>query len=77
MRYEVACARELLVSGAALATMVDKRLSRDIMMFAGGGLAILRAIERVDYDVFRHRPSLGKMDYLRLGWRALWGRLET
>jgi len=77
MRYEVACARELLVSGAALAALVDRRLSRDIMMFAGGGLAILRAIERVRYDVFRHRPSLGKLDYLRLGWRALRGRLET
>jgi squalene synthase HpnC len=77
MRYEAACARELLVSGAALAGMVDRRLSRDIMMFAGGGLAILRAIERADYDVFRHRPSLGKLDYLRLGWRALRGRLEA
>ncbi|MGH7914180.1 MAG: squalene synthase HpnC [Candidatus Binataceae bacterium] len=77
MRYEVDRARELLVSGAALAAMVDKRLSRDIMMFAGGGLAILRAIEHADYDVFRSRPVLGKLDYLRLGWRALRGRLET
>ncbi|MGZ6242896.1 MAG: squalene/phytoene synthase family protein, partial [Candidatus Binataceae bacterium] len=77
MRHEVARARELLMSGGPLAAMVDKRLSRDIMMFAGGGLAILRAIERADYDVFRHRPALGKMDYLRLGWRALRGRLET
>jgi squalene synthase HpnC len=77
MRHEVARARELLMSGGPLAAMVDKRLSRDIMMFAGGGLAILRAIERADYDVFRHRPALGKWDYLRLGWRALRGRLET
>ncbi len=77
MRHEVACARELLVSGAALAAMVDKRLSRDIMMFAGGGLAILRALEHADCDVFRRRPALGKLDYLRLGWRALRGRLET
>jgi squalene synthase HpnC len=77
MRHEVAFARELLVAGAALGQMVDRRLSRDIMMFAGGGLAILRAIERADYDVFRHRPALGKLDYLRLGWRALRGRLET
>src|SRR6201981_48158 len=38
MRYEVSCARELLMVGAALSSMVDKRLSRDIMMFAGGGL---------------------------------------
>jgi phytoene/squalene synthetase len=77
MRHEIARARELLVSGAALGKLVDNRLSRDIMMFAGGGLAILRAIESVDYDVFSHRPSLGKLDYLRLGWRALRGRLET
>jgi squalene synthase HpnC len=77
MRYEVARARELLLSGAALAAMVDKRLSRDIRIFAGGGLAILRAIERADYDVFRYRPALGKLDYLRLGWRALRGRLEA
>jgi squalene synthase HpnC len=77
MRHEVAAARGLLMAGAALSAIVDKRLSRDIMMFAGGGLAILRAIERADCDVFRRRPSLGKLDYLRLGWRALRGRLET
>ena len=77
MRHEVARARELLMAGAPLAATVDKRLSRDIMMFAGGGLAILRAIEQADYDVFRRRPSLGKLDYARLGWRALRGRLET
>lgn len=77
MRHEVARARELLIAGAVLAATVDKGLSRDIMIFAGGGLAILRAIERADCDVFRRRPSLGKLDYLRLGWRALRGRLET
>ena len=48
-----------------------------IFILISGGLAILRAIERADYDVFRHRPALGKLDYLRLGWRALRGRLET
>lgn len=77
MRHEAGYARELLVAGAALAGRVDRRLSRDVMMFAGGGLAILRAIERVNYDVFRHRPALGKFDYLRLGWHALRGRLEA
>lgn len=77
MRHEIARARELLVTGAALAATVGRGLSRDIIMFAGGGLAILRAIEQADYDVFRRRPSLGKFGYLRLGWRALRGRLET
>ena len=76
MQHEVAIARAMLLSaGPSLARMVDRRLARDMLMFAGGGLAILRAIERVDYDVFRHRPKLGKFDYLRLGWDALRGRL--
>jgi hypothetical protein len=52
-------------------------LRRDILMFAGGGLAILRAIEDVGYDVFRRRPKLAKLDYLRLGWNALRGRLAA
>ena len=77
MRHEVACARELLGAGAELAAKVDRRLGRDVLMFAGGGLAILRAIERVDYDVFHRRPRLDKGDYLRLGWQALRGRLGT
>jgi squalene synthase HpnC len=77
MRHEAGYARELLVRGAALARLVDRRLSRDVLIFAGGGLAILRALERVGYDVFRRRPALGKLDYLRLGWRALRGRLEA
>jgi hypothetical protein len=47
------------------------------VMFAGGGLAILRAIDRVNYDVFRMRPQLTKLDYLKLGWSAIRGRLEV
>lgn len=75
MRHEVGVARDLLRRGAELHRKVDRRLSRDLLMFAGGGLAILRAIERVDYDVFNRRPELTKFDYLRLGWNALGGRL--
>jgi len=77
MKHEVAYARDLLERGAALRQLVDRRLRRDILMFAGGGLAILRAIERVGYDVFRQRPELTKLDYLRLGWNALRGRLAA
>ncbi len=77
MRHEIEFARALLSSGAALSEMVGPRLRRDILMFAGGGLAILRAIEAVDYDVFRARPSLHKLDYLRLGWHALRGRVRV
>jgi len=77
MRHEVECARAMLMEGAALHRLVDRRLRRDILMFAGGGLAILRAIERVGFDVFRMRPSLGKLDYVRIGLHALGGRLAA
>jgi squalene synthase HpnC len=76
MRHEIEFARDLLVRGAALANTVDRRLRRDILMFAGGGLAILRAIEKIDYDVFNHRPKLGKLGYLGIGWDAIRGRLS-
>jgi squalene synthase HpnC len=76
MKHEIAFARDLLVRGAELNALVDWRLRRDILMFAGGGLAILRAIERAGYDVFTQRPKLGKLDYLALGWDAICGRLS-
>jgi squalene synthase HpnC len=77
MRHEVECARAMLMEGAALNRLVDRRLRRDILMFVGGGLAILRAIERVGFDVFRMRPRLGKLDYVRIGLHALGGRLAA
>jgi squalene synthase HpnC len=77
MKHEIAFARDLLTRGAALSRLVDWRLRRDILMFAGGGLAILRALEKIDCDVFRSRPQLGKLDYLALGWNAIRGRLSN
>ncbi len=77
MKYETARAREMLMSGQALSRMVDHRLRRDVLMFAGGGLAILREIDRVGYDVFRCRPKLTPWQYFILGLRALRGRLEA
>ena len=75
MRHQVAVARDLLARGAELHKLVDSRLRRDILLFANGGLAILSAIEGVDYDVFTRRPKLGKFDYLRLGFCAMRGKL--
>lgn len=75
LAHEVGVARAMLIEGGRLHELVDRRLRRDILMFAGGGLAILRAIEGVGFDVFRRRPKLSKADYLKLGWNALRGRL--
>ncbi|HLH77075.1 MAG TPA: squalene synthase HpnC [Candidatus Binataceae bacterium] len=77
MRHEIGVSRDLLGAGGALARLVDGRLRRDVLMFAGGGMAILRAIEAAGYDVFKRRPTLTRKDYLRVGWNALRGRLQA
>ena len=75
MRHEVGTARDMLRRGAELHRVVDRRLSRDILMFAGGGLAILNAIERIGFNVFNQRPKLTKLDYVKLAVSAMRGRV--
>ncbi|CAB3800304.1 squalene synthase HpnC [Pararobbsia alpina] len=62
MRHEVGFARELMLRGAPLATRIPGRFGLELCCVVHGGLRILDMIERVDYDVFRHRPKLGKLD---------------
>ncbi len=78
MKFEVARARALMLSGAPLALRLPGRIGLELRMVVQGGLRILEAIEEVDYDVFRHRPKLGKLDWLKVAWRActMRGRLK-
>jgi phytoene synthase len=71
MRFEVDRARGMLTRGIELAAHVDRRLAREVCLFAWGGLAILRAIDAVGYDVLRRRPTLSKRAKLGLVLRAL------
>ena len=56
---------------APLARALPGRIGWELRLIVLGGLRIIEAIETANYDVFRHRPVLGKHDWLRLGWRAL------
>jgi squalene synthase HpnC len=71
LRHEVAYARKLLNDGLPLLDMVDPDLALDLDLFSRGGLEILRAIERQDYDVLRARPAISKTRKLGLVLRAL------
>jgi len=71
MRHEVQRARAMMLDGAPLASALPGRVGWELRLVVQGGLRILERIEAVDYDVFRHRPVLGKRDWLILGWRAL------
>ena len=72
MAYEVARTRELYRQGLALIPMVRGRLRLDLRLFSLGGLAVLDAIEGIDYDVLHQRPKLSKA---RKAWLALRGLL--
>jgi len=73
MAFQVDRARAMLTDGLELATLVDKRLAREVSLFAWGGLEILAAIEAVGYDVFARRPVVSKWTKLGLVLRALVG----
>jgi len=70
MKFEVARAREWFRRGLPLATRVDKHLALDIELFSRGGLEILSAIERRNYDVLSQRPVISKPRKLWLVARA-------
>jgi squalene synthase HpnC len=72
MRFEVDRARALMISGAPLALRLPGRIGWELRLVIQGGLRILERIEMLDYDVFNRRPKLGKVDWLRLVWRAVW-----
>jgi phytoene/squalene synthetase len=71
MRFEVERARALMLEGAPLATRLPGRIGWELRLVVQGGLRILEAIERVDYDVFARRPQLRRPDWLAVLWRAL------
>ncbi|MGB9107981.1 MAG: squalene synthase HpnC, partial [Telluria sp.] len=74
MRFETERARALMREGAPLATRLPGRIGWELRLVVQGGLRILDAIERADYDVFRRRPQLKRLDWLVLLWRALRAR---
>src|SRR5581483_7121103 len=73
--YEVEFARRLFEEGLPLIGMVGRELAIDLDLFSRGGLEILRAIERRDYDVLSARPSISKVAKLALAMRAVSGKL--
>ena len=71
MDFQVQRARAMMRAGAPLARRLPGRIGWELRLMVLGGLRILERIEAVGYDVFRHRPTLGKTDWPLLAWRAL------
>ena len=66
MREAVQQARGLFLKGLPLIGMVNRRLAVDLDLFSRGGMCILDKIESQDYDVLSRRPSISKVERVRL-----------
>ena len=72
MQELVADARLRFQAGKPLIESVPKILRADISLFIRGGLAILDAIERIQFNVLEIRPALSRWTKLRLLLETLW-----
>jgi squalene synthase HpnC len=77
MRSEVDYAAGLFRAGLPLIGRVDSELALDLDLFSRGGLEILRAIERQNYNVLRARPVISTTRKATLLLRALTRKLTS
>lgn len=70
-RLEAARAAELLRRGLPLARALGGRPGRSVALYARGGLAALRTLERAGWDVFSGRPAPAKATFALLTLREL------
>jgi squalene synthase HpnC len=75
LRTEVDRAESFLEAGWPLVERLPKELRFQIGLFIGGGLAIVEAIRRQNYNVWLKRPTLSRSGKLRVAWQA-WRRLR-
>ncbi len=70
LAMEIARTREFFERGRNLPEEVQPKLRTQLRLTWLGGTEILSRIEAVAFDIFHRRPSLGKLDFLRLYLRA-------
>jgi squalene synthase HpnC len=71
MHEQAGHARHLLASGLPLTRRLPGRIGYELKLVVHGGLRILERLEQLHYDIFFHRPTLEKRDWILLLWRAL------
>jgi phytoene synthase len=64
MKFQIERARELMLYGKPLGTILTGRIGLEMRMIIQGGLRILDKIAAADYDVFNQRPVLRPFDWV-------------
>jgi squalene synthase HpnC len=72
LRTEVDRAERYLREGEPLVELMPRELRLEVALFVAGGLGILQAIRRADYNVWRKRPTLSRLAKLNLVARYWW-----
>ena len=62
----------LMQKGSQLVHLIPGRAGWELRFVVQGGLRILDKIKALDYAMLLKRPKLTKLDYVVIGWRALW-----
>ena len=71
MRFQTQRTRDMMLAGSGLAKRLPGRIGWELRLVIQGGLRILEKIDAVNGNVFRHRPTLGKVDWATILWRAI------
>ncbi len=71
MQFNIQRTRKLLHSGKPLGRILKGRIGLEMRLIIAGGERILDKLERVQGDVFAHRPALNKLDWLLVIAQAL------
>ena len=66
IEFQVDRADELFENGKKLLTKLPLRLRLQISWTIGGGQSILEKIRKNDFNVLENRPTLSKMDFLKI-----------
>lgn len=74
MQFQIDRARARILAGAPLAAALGGRIGMELRMVVAGGGRILDKLAAVDGDMFRHRPVLGRSDWVRMLLRASFRR---
>jgi phytoene synthase len=66
MKFQCQRARVMLASGSPISSALPGRFGMELRAIIAGGARVLDKIDAVNGDVFRHRPTLSKWDWMRM-----------
>jgi squalene synthase HpnC len=71
MQFNLQRVHALLMAGKPLGRILKGRIGLEMRMIIAGGDRIITKINRVNGDIFNHRPTLNKWDWLLILTKAL------